>query len=162
MVWLHDKTIAPCTACRVCQKDWTAFGCRIPDDAQELFTLVLSCDLLLLATPIYSWYCTPPMKALLDRLVYGMNKYYGEQKGPALWAGKQVALLSTCGYPPEKGADLWETGIRRYCKHSRLHYMGMLAERHMGYGSVFMDAEKETHAKAFARRLCAEDAGREC
>lgn len=162
MVWLHDKTIAPCTACRVCQKDWTAFGCRIPDDAQELFTLVLSCDLLLLATPIYSWYCTPPMKALLDRLVYGMNKYYGEQKGPALWAGKQVALLSTCGYPPEKGADLWETGIRRYCKHSRLHYMGMLAERHMGYGSVFMDAEKETHAKAFARRLCAEDASREC
>jgi len=28
------------------------------------------------------------MKALLDRLVYGMNKYYGDKKGPALWAGK--------------------------------------------------------------------------
>ena len=28
------------------------------------------------------------MKALLDRLVYGMDKYYGAEKGPALWAGK--------------------------------------------------------------------------
>ncbi len=36
--------------------------------------------LIVLATPIYSWYCTPPMKALLDRLVYGMDKYYGAQR----------------------------------------------------------------------------------
>ena len=35
---------------------------------------VLACDLLVLATPIYSWFCTPPMKTALDRLVYGMNK----------------------------------------------------------------------------------------
>ena len=32
------------------------------------------------------------MKAVLDRLVYGMNKYYGEQKRPALWAGKAGSL----------------------------------------------------------------------
>ena len=24
--------------------------------------------------------------ALLDRLVYGRNKFYGEEKGPSLWA----------------------------------------------------------------------------
>ena len=64
---------------------------------QEIFGLVLSCDLLILATPIYSWYCTPPMKAVLDRLVYGMNKYYGGERGPSLWAGRAVALLMTCG-----------------------------------------------------------------
>lgn len=33
------------------------------------------------------------MKALLDRLVYGMNKYYGEQKGPAMWAGKKLSKI---------------------------------------------------------------------
>ena len=80
-----------------------------------------------------------------------MNKYYGEKKGPSLWRGKKMALITTCGYRPEKGADLWEEGMRRYCKHSQLTYVGMLAERHLGYASVFMDPEKEARARAFAR-----------
>ena len=86
--------------------------------------------------------------------MYGMNKYYGEEKGPSLWAGKPLALVTTCGYPPEKGADLWETGMRRYCRHSQLEYLGMLAERHLGYDTVFMDQDKEVRAVAFADELC--------
>ena len=139
-----------------CQRDWH-FGCPAgrrqtlspPPDA------VLACDLLILATPIYSWYCTPPLKTVLDRFVYGMNKYYGEEKGPSLWAGKSVALLTTCGYPPEKGADLWEEGVRRYCRHSRLRYLSMLCEHDRGYKTDFMDADKEKRARAFARTLLA-------
>jgi Multimeric flavodoxin WrbA len=157
-VWLYGRDLRPCVACRACQRDWTAFGCPQPDGMQEIFDRVLRCDLLVLATPIYSWYCTPPMKAVLDRLVYGMNKYYGEKRGPSLWEGKPVALVSTCGYPPEKGADLWEEGVRRYCRHSRLRYAGMLTERHMGYDTVFMDAEKEARARAFAARLAGDRA----
>ena len=120
---------------------------------EEIFRRVLACEVLVLATPIYSWYCTPPMKAVLDRLVYGMNKYYGEKKGPALWAGKAVALVTTCGYPPEKGADLWESGVKRYCKHSQLRYLGMLAGHDHGYNSVFMEDEKAYRAREFARSL---------
>lgn len=105
---LYDKNLNPCKACRACQRDWMIFGCVQRDDMQEIFDAVLACDLLVLATPIYSWYCTPPMKSVLDRLVYGMNKYYGKAKGPALWMGKPVALVTTCGYPPEIGADLRE------------------------------------------------------
>jgi multimeric flavodoxin WrbA len=156
LIWLYDRRVGPCTACRTCQKDWSVFGCRIEDDAQEIFDAILACDAFVLATPIYSWYCTPPMKALLDRLVYGMNKYYGGEKGPSLWAGKQAAIIATCGYRPEKGADLFEEGIKRYCKHSRLLYAGMLAERDPGYDSAFMTEEKEAHARDFARRLVSE------
>ena len=152
-VWMYDRDIRPCTACRTCQRDWTAFGCRQSDDLLPLFPKILAADLLLLATPIYSWYCTPPMKTALDRLVYGMNKYYGEEKGPALWAGKDVATLVTCGYPVEKGADLWEAGLKRYCKHSQLRYRGMLAEHDPGYKDVFMTPDKGDRARAFARRL---------
>ena len=115
--------------------------------------MVLGCDLLVLATPIYAWYCTPPMKALLDRLVYGMNKFYGESIGPSLWRGKAVALLETCGYRPEKGCDLFEEGIRRYCKHSGLRYLGSHAERHLGYQTVFMDEEKAGRTRLFAQEL---------
>jgi multimeric flavodoxin WrbA len=121
---------------------------------QSIFDQILASDLIVLATPIYSWYCTPPMKALLDRLVYGMNKYYGDKKGPALWAGKKLALLTTCGYRPEKGADLFQIGMERYGRHSQLNYMGMLAERDLGYQAVFMDEEKADHAREYARKLC--------
>ena len=155
LTWLYDKDIRGCIACRACQKDWTKFGCSIRDDMPEIFEATLGADLLLLATPIYSWYCTAPMKAVLDRLVYGMNKYYGEAKGPALWSGKRLALLITCGYAPEKGADLFEDGIRRYCRHSSLRYSGALIERHMGYSTVFMDEEKSRRSREFAASLLA-------
>ena len=152
-IWLYDKQIFPCTACRACQKDWTIFGCASHDDAGELFDTILARDLIVLATPSYSWYCTPPMKAILDRLMYGMNKYYGDAKGPSLWAGKKVALVVTCGYKPEKGADLLEEGIKRYCRHSQLNYLGMLAERDLGYQSVFWDEEKEKNSRSFAQEI---------
>ena len=153
LFWLYDLEITGCSACRTCQKDWDGFGCRFKDDMQKVFDSVCGADLILLACPIYSWYCTAPMKAALDRLMYGMNKYYGEVKGPSLWAGKHMAVLTTCGYRPEKGADLFEEGMKRYCKHSGLIYDGMLAERDLGYKTVFMDEEKELHAREFARFL---------
>lgn len=156
LLYLYDMELRPCLACRACQKDWTVFGCCQKDDMQRIFDEIAWCDLLVLASPIHSWYCTPPMKAVLDRMVYGMNKYYGEKKGPALWAGKAVTLITTCGYRPEQGADLWEEGVKRYCKHSRLVYKGMLAERHLGYDTVFMDEDKAKRAEAFARQVVAQ------
>lgn len=152
-VWLYDRDIRPCRACRACQRDWTVFGCPQQDDVHSIFERVLAADLIVLATPIYSWYCTAPMKALLDRLVYGMNKFYGETRGPSLWEGKAVALLLTCGYRPEKGCDLFEAGMRRYCAHSRLRYLGSHAERHLGYDVPFLDDEKTERARAFAGTL---------
>jgi hypothetical protein len=43
--------------------------------------------------------------------------------------------------------------MKRYCKHSQLIYLGMLAEHDEGYRAVFMDAEKAQRAVAFARKL---------
>lgn len=108
---------------------------------QLIFDSVLDADRIVLTTPIYCWFCTAPMKAALDRLMYGMNKYYGEEKGPSIWVGKHVSIVTTCGYKPEKGADVFEEGIKRYCKHSSLIYDGMYAKRDLGYKSTFMDKE---------------------
>ena len=150
---LYDMDLKPCLACRGCQQDWSVSACVREDDMYLIFDAVMRSDLIVIASPIYSWYCTAPTKMVLDRLVYGLNKYYGDKKGPSLWAGKQVALLTTCGYKPEKGADLWEEGMKRYCRHSQLEYRGMLAERHLGYNTVFMDDEKAERARAFAEGL---------
>ena len=150
---LYRMNIRPCLACRQCQQDWTAVTCAQQDDFAKLAAAVMDSDLLLLATPIYSWYCTPPMKAMLDRMVYAFNMYYGDQRGPSLWAGKKVGLITTCGYPPEKGSDLFEEGIKRYCKHSQLQYLGMLCERHLGYSTQSLDDDKISRAREFAEQL---------
>lgn len=118
--------IQPCRACRGCQRDWEHPACVLRDDMQPIFESVLSAVLLLLASPIYSWYCTAPLKAALDRMVYAMNKYYGDQgRGAEPVARPRRRRPSrTCGYRPERGADLWEEGLRRYCKHSQLRWLG--------------------------------------
>ena len=154
-LWLYDLDIQPCTACRTCQRDWTIFGCRRRDDGQLLFDRLLAADLIVLATPIYSWYCTAPVKAALDRLVYAMDKYYGQRKGPSLLAGKAMAAVLTCGYRPERGADLFTEGMRRWCRHTAMTWRGSRAARPMGSGTAFMDGEKAAHAAAFAGELMA-------
>jgi len=153
---LYDMKVNPCIACRKCQEDWTKVECAQQDGMSKIFDAVMASDLILLATPIYSWYCTPPMKCALDRLVYAMNMYYGEKMGPSLWTGKEVAAVVTCGYRPEKGADLFDEGLKRFCKHSQLKYLGMLSERHQGYHIEFMDDEKRLHAVEFANKLMEE------
>ena len=126
---------------------------EVIDTEYHIADKILDSDLIILITPIYSWYCTAPMKVVMDRLVYGMNKYFGEKKGPAIWAGKKLALAVTCGYRPEQGADLFEKGIKRYCKHSQLSYLGMLVERDKGYTVEFMDEGKEIRATEFAQEI---------
>lgn len=155
--YLYDMEIDGCIACRRCQQDWSGFNCFRNDDMQQIAEDILSSDIILFATPIYSWYCTPPLKAVMDRLVYGMNKYYGETKGPAIWAGKRLAAVTTCGYPPEKGSDIFEEGLERYCRHSELVFCGMITERHMGYNTVFMDCQKAERIKEFVQQLYKEN-----
>ena len=64
-----------------------------------------------------------------------------------------MALFTTCGYEAEKGTDLWESGMMRYCKHSQLRYLGSYTERDLGYQHVFMDEDKAARSRAFARQL---------
>ena len=149
--FLYEMDIRPCIGCRACQHaDDASFGCSQADDMQEIFDTVMAAELIVLVSPIHSWYCTPPMKAALDRLVFGMNKYYGGGARRALAEGKKLALLMSCGYRPERGSDLLEEGMRRFCAHSRMEYLGSLTERDQA--NVFMDPEKEAHARAFAKK----------
>ena len=150
---LDGMKLAPCRSCMACQEVPNGLGCVQEDDFQTVFQAMEDCDVVILATPIYSWYCTPPMKALMDRAIYAGNKYYGREKGPSLLEGKRVASLVTCGYRPQEGADLWGQGLKRWCAHGKMEYMGMLCRRDMGRKVPFMDDEKEQAARDFARAI---------
>ncbi len=149
---LYDIKISPCLGCMACQ-DSPELGCVQRDGFAAVFRAMTRCDAVVLATPIYAWYCTAPLKALLDRAVYAGTKNYGRVQDVKLLEGQNVATLCTCGYPPHRGADLWEEGLRRWCRHGGLNYLGGLCRRDMGREVPFMDGEKEEAARDFARAL---------
>lgn len=150
-ITLADKNILPCKGCYFCQDISSKYGCVQQDDVSEIMDKIIDCDCIILATPIYTWYCTSLMKALLDRH-YGLNKYYGSAKG-SLWEGKKVAIVATHGYDTEYGAGPFETGVKRLCEHSKLNYMGMYSVRDEDNLTSFQTITAMNGAKLFARNL---------
>lgn len=133
-VFLYDKNISPCIECYQCQDILGEYGCSIKDDMYSISDEILWADCFILASPIFIWYCTAPMKAMLDRL-YGLLKYYGKQHGPSLLEGKKCGIIATCGYDLEYGISPFEDGIKRFCEHFKIKYIGKAAvQRNPGDG----------------------------
>ena len=151
---VYEKNIAGCKVCLACQKDKIRAYCAVRDDMTEIIDSVAESDLLIFASPIYEFHMPGPVKTSFDRMIYSFCKYYGDDPyGPALMQGKKLALITTCGYPVEKGCDLYEESMKRISKHCKLEYIGMLAERQRNLKEEFMNSEIESHAREFAGKL---------
>lgn len=153
VIWLYERDVRPCLGCKACQNVTDRLGCVQEDDFRLIFDSIRTSDVVVLATPIYSWYCTSPMKALMDRLIYAGCKYYGEKKQPSAYAAKRVATITTCGYSRDKGADLWEEGLRRWCRHGGMDYLGMYCRRDTGKKDEFMNEQVDADVRDFAHAL---------
>ena len=150
-IHLKEKNILPCKGCYICQNIEGAYGCVEKDDVEGIMNEIIKADCVVLATPIYSWYCTSPLKALLDRH-YGLNKFYGKASG-SLWEGKNIAIIATHGYEADYAAGPFETGIKRLCQHSNLCYKGMYSVRDENDLASFQTEDAINGAKIFANRL---------
>ena len=148
-VTLADKNIRPCQGCYACQDVSGDYGCCQQDEMPVVD--ILWADLIVLATPIYAWYCAAPMKNVLDRH-YGFNKFYGSAEG-SLWAGKKVAILATHGYEGAYATDPFEMGVERLCKHSDLQYVGLYSVQDEDNLASFQAENAVRGAKEFARKL---------
>ena len=148
---LEIMTVNPCEECYVCQDVAGEYGCAQKDDMVEIVNEILLADLIVLATPIFSWYCTAKMKAVLDRH-YGFNKYYGNAEG-CLWEGKRVGIIATHGYDGDYATEPFETGVKRLCIHSNLKYVGMYSVQDNDNLASFQTEEAIEGAKAFARKV---------
>jgi len=151
-ITLADKDILPYKGCFACQHVEGQYGCVLKDDVTQIMDAIIASDCIVFATPIYTWYCTAPMKALLDRH-FGLNKFYGKAKG-SLWEGKQIAIVATHGYDAKNATKPFETGIQRLCEHSHLQYMGMYSIRDEDNLASFRTEAAVAGAKGFAQYLC--------
>lgn len=149
---LEELNIQPCMACYVCQDVAGEYGCVQKDDMHGIAADILWADVIILATPIYSWYCPAKMKAVLDRH-YGFNKYYGSSSG-CLWEGKKVGILATHGYEAAYATEPFVTGVKRLCIHSNLDYVGIYSVRDTDNLASFQTTEAIQGAKKFAKEIC--------
>lgn len=154
-VALEKLDIRPCRGCYACQDVAGEYGCVQKDDMEAVAAHILWAHVIILATPIYTWYCPAKMKAVLDRF-YGFNKYYGSSRS-SLWEGKKVGILATHGYEDAYATEPFVMGVQRLCIHSNLNYIGIYSVQDKDDLSSFQTAEAIQGAEKFALGICSGD-----
>ncbi len=150
---LAQMNISPCKGCYRCQDAEDGYGCYQQDDMQAIAGSVIGSDLIVLATPIYTWFCTAQLKVVLDRF-FGFAKFYRSARGNLL-AGKRLAILATHGYDAAYAADPFVIGMQRMCEHYQMRYEGMFSVRDADDLASFQTRQAISGAKEFASYLLA-------
>ena len=147
---LRGKNIQPCIGCDKCHKATGAFGCVINDDMQDIAEEILTSDLIVLTSPIYTWMPTPPLKAVMDRL-YAFTKYPENAEAFNLMKGKKLAMIATSGDDCDTNCDLFSESVSRMASFANIPYLGYLAARDLGDGNITRP-EVIAEARSFAEK----------
>ena len=153
---LVNMNVASCKGCYRCQDVANEYGCYQQDDMHAIAKSIIESDLIVLVTPIYTWFCTTELKTVLDRF-YGLAKYYRSAEGNFV-EGKRIAILATHGYDAAYAADPFVIGIQRMCEHYHMRYDGMYSVRDIDNLASFQTKPAINGAKEFARYLLSKNA----
>ncbi len=126
-VFLSEKKIAHCMGCFKC---WTATPgkCFINDDMADLMDMVMSSDLIVLATPLYVDGVTAIMKDFMDRLIPLVDPHF-EEDANGEWrhvkrfsSYPDIAVISNCGMPGRQHFQVLKLHFRRMARniHSKV------------------------------------------
>jgi len=152
-ITLYDKQISPCIGCFTCQKTRDSYGCAIQDDMQAVIDSIVKADVLVMATPIYTWQAATPLKSVMDRML-GLIKLKTEEEVVTLNAASQpYALITTCGDDISHGTGPLEQCMKYMCEYSNRPYLGMYAFQDINGISDFRTPEAIQGAKDFAQKV---------
>ena len=148
--FLRDKNIQSCVGCNKCHSVLDSFGCVINDDMQEIAKEILLSDLIVYTSPIYTWMPTPSQKAVMDR-TYAFTKYPKNDDAFCLLKKQKYAMIATSGDECERNCDLFDESLRRMAKFANLSYLGYLAVKDPGNGSI-ANSESISKVRVFANK----------
>ena len=67
LIFLNDLVIKECDGCHSC---WKSNECSKNDDMNNVYPMIIGCDVIIFGTPVYWYGPTALMKAFLDRFVF--------------------------------------------------------------------------------------------
>jgi len=151
-ITLYDKELKPCIGCFTCSKSMDSFGCIHKDDMESIVDTLIKAEILVMATPSYTWQAATPLKTVMDRMI-GLIKSKTEKEAITLNSNQSYALIATCGDEIEEGVDLISKSIERMCEYSERPYLGFYAYRDINGIEDFRSPEAVQGAKEFARKI---------
>ena len=95
IVDICDLRICGCKACMACKRTGR---CAQDDDMIQMYDKIRSCDMLILASPIYFGAETGQMKCFIDRF-YAMVRMQDGQRFVNFGNVSKASILLTCGAP---------------------------------------------------------------
>ena len=156
---LIGKNINTCVGCEGCHENIDSFGCVIDDEMQEIAKEILSADLVVFASPIYTWMPTPPLKALMDRF-YAFTKHLspdldlGNDQSFNLLKKQKIAMLATSADKCETNCDLFDEALRRMAAFAKIPYLGYVAACDFDTQNT-VTPEASKNARSFAEKCAA-------
>ena len=115
--------IGPCLGCFHCWGKKTPGRCTQQDDFEQILEAYKSCDLVVLAAPLYIFDFPATMKNVLDRFFVTLEPDQLPVEGggtchPTRFQRERKALLiSSCGFPELSNFDLLREHFRIICRH---------------------------------------------
>jgi hypothetical protein len=131
----HDLKIKPCKGCFNC---WlkTPGVCSQKDDIQWLLPKMREADVIVYATPVYSYGMTGQMKNLIDRMIVIAEPFMevvdGRSRHIKSEGAKtcQIVLVSNCGLWGIDNFDPLVVHVKKLCQDPPMEYAGALLRPH--------------------------------
>ena len=116
----YEAVFAPCDGCNFCE---TAGRCR-HDDLTALAREFETCDVVLIASPVYNGGFPAPVKALLDRLQVYYTGFYANGKRPLIAKHRRVVLLAAAGRDGNRALRVMADQLRNACSVTNAEPVG--------------------------------------
>ena len=93
-IFIRDKKIGYCIGCYYCEKNNGI--CAIKDDMKEILDKIQSCDVIVMASPVYFYSINAQMKALIDRCVAKWTEIKNKEFYYIMTAAEDSSTVMDC------------------------------------------------------------------
>ena len=116
----YEVAFAPCDGCNFCEE---AGRCR-HGDLTDLARAFATCDVILIAAPVYNGGFPAPVKALLDRTQVYYTGFYANGKHPLIKKHRRVVLLAASGCDGSRALGVMADQLHAICSVTNAELTG--------------------------------------